>query len=342
MPVYFTREGHRPDLSTLSAREHLRSRNNETGRGIGDRGPKGRLLVRGEEGWKIIPELGPIKEEHCIDKPGRSAFQHTEFQLMLSIKGIKNLVICGVTTDVCVFSTMREANDNAFDCVLVEDACAASEPHLHDGAVASIKAEGGIFGAVTQTEDLIVGLVRLESPPTGLTSTTTSPAEVSKQTSLPRPNPLREHPVTPQNTPIPLSDRTSRKRAHESTDVEDVKVKIEDDNSLLNPEIHSATRTTNPENLKTEEKEESINSDSIELSEGEESDSQNGKIRSRPATPIVKKGIAQRVAKPAMYIAPKSEVDDDFIDDSDALKLRINRLDFGDSRGSRPPTFIKD
>ncbi|KUJ19224.1 isochorismatase family protein [Mollisia scopiformis] len=157
-PIYHTREGHRPNLSTLSSRELLRSKNNPSGLGIGDVGPLGRLLVRGEPGHDIIPELYPIDGENVIDKPGRSAFQHTEFKLMLNIKGIKNLVLCGVTTDVCVHSTMREANDNGFDCLLVENATAASEQHLHDGAVASVKAEGGIFGAVTTVDKIMLAL----------------------------------------------------------------------------------------------------------------------------------------------------------------------------------------
>lgn len=109
-PVYHTREGHRPDLSTLSSRELLRSRNNPTSKGIGDPGPLGRLLVRGEKGHEIIPELEPLPSEPVIDKPGRSAFQHTDFKLLLDNRGIKNLVICGVTTDVCVTSTMRDAS----------------------------------------------------------------------------------------------------------------------------------------------------------------------------------------------------------------------------------------
>ncbi|KAK6606606.1 isochorismatase hydrolase [Botrytis cinerea] len=148
-PIYHTREGHRSDLSTLSEREKYRSRNNPSGLGIGDRGPLGRLLIRGEKGHEIIDELAPRLNEPVIDKPGRSAFQHTEFRLMLNIKGIKNLIICGVTTDVCVTSTMRDANDNNFDCVLVEDACAAGVLENHQSAVASITEEGGIFGAVT-------------------------------------------------------------------------------------------------------------------------------------------------------------------------------------------------
>jgi nicotinamidase-related amidase len=108
--VYHTREGHRPDLSTLSGRELLRSRNNPSGKGIGDEGPLGRLLVRGEKGHDIIPELAPLPSEPIIDKPGRSAFQHTDFKLLLDNAGIRNLVICGVTTDVCVSSTMRDGS----------------------------------------------------------------------------------------------------------------------------------------------------------------------------------------------------------------------------------------
>ncbi|PQE09289.1 isochorismatase family hydrolase protein [Rutstroemia sp. NJR-2017a BVV2] len=158
-PVYHTREGHRPDLSTLSSREKFRSKNNASTLGIGDRGPLGRLLIRGEKGHEIIDELTPLENEQIIDKPGRSAFQHTEFRLMLNIRGIKNLIICGVTTDVCVTSTMREANDNNFDCVLVEDACAAGVGSLHSAAVESITEEGGIFGAVTTVEKILQKIV---------------------------------------------------------------------------------------------------------------------------------------------------------------------------------------
>ncbi|KAH8881494.1 isochorismatase family protein [Thozetella sp. PMI_491] len=154
-PVYHTREGHRPDLSTLSSRELLRSRNNPSGKGIGDEGPLGRLLVRGEKGHDIIPELAPLPTEPIVDKPGRSAFQHTDFKLLLDNRGIKNLVICGVTTDVCVSSTMRDGNDMGLDCVLVTNASAAGEPALHEATVESICAEGGIFGAVTTTESIL-------------------------------------------------------------------------------------------------------------------------------------------------------------------------------------------
>jgi len=160
--IYHTREGHRPDLSTLSRREHFRSRNNPSGLGMGDAGPMGRLLVRGELGHDIIPELYPRDSEPVIDKPGRSAFQHTDFKLLLDIRGIKNLVICGVTTDVCVSSTMRDANDMGFDCLMVEDATASGDRALHEAAIAMISPEGGIFGAVASSAKILKALGRAE------------------------------------------------------------------------------------------------------------------------------------------------------------------------------------
>ncbi|KIW15210.1 hypothetical protein PV08_05255 [Exophiala spinifera] len=161
--VYHTREGHRPDLSTLSSRELLRSRNNPSGKGIGDVGPLGRLLVRGERGHEIIPELAPLPSEPVIDKPGRSAFQHTDLKLLLDNRGIKNMVICGVTTDVCVTSTMRDGNDMGLDCLLVSDASAAGQQHLHEAAVASVCEEGGIFGAVATTQEVLAAVGRASS-----------------------------------------------------------------------------------------------------------------------------------------------------------------------------------
>lgn len=147
--------GHRPDLSTLSSRERYRSCNNSTGLGIGSQGPMGRLLIRGELGHDTVDELYPLPNEPIIDKPGRGAFAHTDFELLLRNKGIKNLVIAGVTTDVCVSTTMREANDRGFDCVLLEDGSAAAEPALHTGTLESVKMEGGIFGSVAKLEDVI-------------------------------------------------------------------------------------------------------------------------------------------------------------------------------------------
>jgi len=152
--------GHRPDLSTLSSREQFRSRNNPRKLGIGDVGPLGRFLVRGEVGHDVIPELKPLPGENIIDKPGRGAFAHTDFEHLLRIRGIRNLVLAGVTTDVCVSTTMREANDRGFDCLLLEDATAAATIQLHDATVESVKMEGGIFGAAAHSKHVIDAMTR--------------------------------------------------------------------------------------------------------------------------------------------------------------------------------------
>ncbi|GBE80164.1 Isochorismatase hydrolase [Sparassis crispa] len=162
-PIFHTREGHRADLSTLSLRELGRSRNNPSGLGIGDVGPLGRLLIRGERGHDIVDELYPRPGEPVVDKPGKSAFAYTDFELLLKVRCVKNLVVCGVTTDVCVSSMMREANDRGYDCLLVEDAAAASVQELHRAAVTMVKTEGGIFGAVATSADVISAIARLAS-----------------------------------------------------------------------------------------------------------------------------------------------------------------------------------
>jgi nicotinamidase-related amidase len=180
---FLIRPGHRPDLSTLSSRERFRSKNNATGLGIGSEGPQGRLLIRGEPGHDIVPELYPLDDEPIIDKPGRGAFAHTDFELLLRIKGVKNLVIAGVTTDVCVSTTMREANDRGFDCVLVEDGSAASEANLHIGACESIRMEGGIFGATAKMEDVIEGVERFKQTMTANNSSATRSERVSRVSS---------------------------------------------------------------------------------------------------------------------------------------------------------------
>jgi len=157
MPVYFTREGHRPDLSDLSFVKRVRGEQNGTP--IGAQGSLGKFLIRGEKGWDIIDALKPLPDEVVIDKPGNSAFYSTDFDKILRNRGIKHLVLCGVTTDVCVHSTMRDANERGYDCLLIEDACAAGFVYLHQATIDITKNEGGIFGAVSDSQILLASLV---------------------------------------------------------------------------------------------------------------------------------------------------------------------------------------
>jgi len=155
LPVFHTREGHRPDLFDLPPAKKIRGRSATS---IGDPGPMGRILVRGEAGHDIIPELYPQAGEPVIDKPGKGAFFATDLHAMLEHRGVKQLVVTGVTTEVCVNTTVREANDRGYDCLVLEDCVGSYFPEFQAMGLKMIKAQGGIFGWVGKSQTLIDAL----------------------------------------------------------------------------------------------------------------------------------------------------------------------------------------
>ena len=164
LKVIHTREGHRPDLSDCPMAKRRRGRLSVR---IGDEGPMGRVLVRGSYGHGIVDELAPTAGEPVVDKPGKGAFFATDLDLLLRNWGVGSLVVAGVTTEVCVTTTVREANDRGYECLVLEDCCASYFPEFHRASLEMIVAQGGIFGWVSDSSNLLTAIENRRSPASG-------------------------------------------------------------------------------------------------------------------------------------------------------------------------------